>query len=106
MENKYTTIEELKSVTTQVSGDEWKDFFSSIKKGSYSLYGYHQFLDEKAYLCMLTQRIGDYKTAIEITLDEIGLDDNDINGQGGNHVKLIVADELGFIVHETGIMNF
>ena len=106
MENKYTTIEELKSATTQVSGDEWKDFFSSIKKGSYSLYGYHQFLDEKADLCMLTQRIGDYKTAIEITLDEIGLDDNDINGQGGNHVKLIVADELGFIVHETGIMNF
>lgn len=106
MENKYTTIEELKSVTTQVDGDEWKDFFSSVKKGSYSLYGYHQYLDEKAELYLLTQRIGDYKTAIEITLDEIGLDDSDINRHGPSHVKLIVADEQGFIVHETGIMNF
>lgn len=106
MESNCTTIEELKSVTTQVSGDEWKDFFSSIKKGSYSLYGYHQYLDEKAELYILGQGIGDYKTAIEITLYEIGLDDNDINRHGVNHVKLIVADELGFIVHETGIMNF
>ena len=106
MENKCTTIEELKSVTTQISGDEWKDFFSLIKKGSYSLYGFHQFLDERPDLCLLIQGIGDYQTAIKETLEEIGLNDGDINGPGGNHLKLIVVDQIGFIVYETKVMNF
>nr|DAU48887.1 MAG TPA: hypothetical protein [Caudoviricetes sp.] len=106
MESKCTTIEELKSVTTQVSGDEWKDFFSLIKKGSYSLYGFHQFLDERPDLCLLIQGIGDYQTAIKETLEEIGLNDGDINGPGGNHLKLIVVDQIGFIVYETKVMNF
>nr|DAZ01603.1 MAG TPA: hypothetical protein [Caudoviricetes sp.] len=106
MESNYTTIEELKSVTTQISGDEWKDFFSLIKKGSYSLYGFHQFLNERPDLCLLIQGIGDYQTAIKATLDEIGLNDGDINGPGGNHLKLIVVDQIGFIVYETKVMNF
>ena len=106
MENNCTTIEELKSVTTQVGGDEWKDFFSLIKKGSYSLYGFHQFLDERPDLCLLIQGIGDYQTAIKETLEEIGLNDGDINGPGGNHLKLIVVDQIGFIVYETKVMNF
>lgn len=106
MECNCTTIEELKSVTTQISGDEWKDFFSLIKKGSYSLYGFHQFLNERPDLCLLIQGIGDYQTAIKETLEEIGLDDGDINGPGGNHLKLIVADQIGFIVYETKVMNF
>ena len=101
MESKCTTIEELKSVTTQVGGDEWKDFFSLIKKGSYS-----QFLDERPDLCLLIQGIGDYQTAIKETLEEIGLNDGDINGPGGNHLKLIVVDQIGFIVYETKVMNF
>lgn len=106
MESNCTTIEELKSVTTQISGDEWKDFFSLIKKGSYSLYGFHQFLDERPDLCLLIQGIGDYQTAIKETLEEIGLNDGNINGPGGNHLKLIVADQIGFIVYETKVMNF
>ena len=106
MESNCTTIEELKSVTTQVSGDEWKDFFSLTKKGSYSLYGFHQFLDERPGLCLLIQGIGDYKTAIKETLEEIGLNDGDINVPGINHLKLIVVDQIGFIVYETKVMNF
>ena len=106
MEINCTTIEELKSVTTQVSGDEWKDFFSLTKKGSYSLYGFHQFLDERPDLCLLIQGIGDYKTAIKETLEEIGLNDGDINVPGINHLKLIVVDQIGIIVYETKVMNF
>lgn len=55
---------------------------------------------------LLIQGIGDYQTAIKATLDEIGLNDGDINGPGGNHLKLIVVDQIGFIVYETKVMNF
>lgn len=106
MERNCTTIQELKSVTKQVGGDEWEDFFSLIKKGSYSLYGFHQFLNDKPDLCLLGKGIGDYQTAIKETLEGIGLNDGDINGPGGNHLKLIVVDQIGFIVYETEVMNF
>ena len=106
MERNCTTIQELKSVTKQVGGDEWEDFFSLIKKGSYSLYGFHQFLNDKPDLCLLGKGIEDYQTAIKETLEEIGLNDGDINGPGGNHLKLIVVDQIGFIVYETEVMNF
>ena len=103
---RNTTIQELKSVTTQVGGNEWENFFSLIKKGSYSLYGFHQFLNNKPDLCLLGKGIGDYQIAIKETLEEIGLNDGDINGPGGNHLKLIVVDQIGFIVYETEVMNF
>lgn len=106
MEYNCTTIEELKSVTTQVGGDEWKGFFSFIKKGSYNLYGFHQFLNERPDLCLLCQGIGDYARAIKETLQEIGLNDDNIDGPGGNHLKLIVVDQAGFVVYETEVMNF
>lgn len=44
MESNCTTIEELKSVTTQVSGDEWKDFFSLIKKAHIACMVFTSFL--------------------------------------------------------------
>ena len=106
MHTGYKTIEELKTVTMQVDCDGWKDFFSHDKKGQYSLYGLHQFLCEKTELYLLVNNIGNYQTAIKEILDDIGIDENDVNGPGGNHIKLIAVDNNGFIVYETKIMNF
>ena len=55
---------------------------------------------------LINSRYRRLPTAIKATLDEIGLNDGDINGPGGNHLKLIVADQIGFIVYETKVMNF
>ena len=63
-------------------------------------------LSKKARICLLIQGIGDYQTAIKATLEEIGLNDGDVNGPGGNHLKLVVVDRIGFIVYETKVMNF
>lgn len=102
----YETIEDLKSVTTLVDCDEWKNFFSSDNKGQYSIYGFHQFLCERPEIFLLAKGIGDYQTAIQEILEEIGINEKDVNGPGANHIKLIVVDDNGFIVHETEIMNF
>lgn len=102
----HDTIEELKTVTTQVDCDEWKEFFPSDNKGQYSLYRLHQFKCEKPELYLLVQNIGNYQTAIKEILDDIGIDEKDANGPGGNHIKLIAVDNNGFIVYETKIMNF
>lgn len=102
----HDTIEELKTVTKQVDCDEWKEFFPSDNKGQYSLYGLHQFQCEKPELYLLVQNIGNYQIAIKEILDDIGLDEKDANGPGGNHIKLIAVDLNGFIVYETKIMNF
>ena len=34
------------------------------------------------------------------------LNDGDINVPGGNHLKLIVVNQIGIIVYETKVMNF
>lgn len=104
--NNCTTINELKTTCNEVDGSEWEGVFYNVEKGTYRLFGLHQFLNEKPDLCLLAENIGDYQTAIKETFDEIGLDDNDIGGPGGNHLKLIVVDEVGFICYETEYRNF
>lgn len=102
----YETIEELKSVTEPVEVDDWSSFFSQVKKGEYNLYGFHQFLNEKPELSLIIQDIDDYQTAIQEMLEEIGLDKNDVNGPGANHMKLIASNSKGVIVYETEVMNY
>ena len=102
----YETIEELKLVTTHVEVDEWGSFFSLVKKGIYNLYGFHQFLNEKPELSLIIQDIDDYQPAIQEMLEEIGLNKNDVNGPGANHMKLIAANNKGVIVYETEVMNY
>lgn len=102
----YETIEELKSVTEPVEVDEWSSFFSQVKKGEYNLYGFHLFLNEKPELSLIIQDIDDYQTAIQEMLEEIGLDKNDVNGPGANHMKLITSNSKGVIVYETEVMNY
>lgn len=102
----YENIEELKSLTEHVEVDEWGSFFSQVKKGEYNLYGFHQFLNEKPELSLIIEDIDDYQTAIQEMLEEIGLDKNDINGPGANHMKLIAANSKGVIVYETEVMNY
>lgn len=102
----YKTIEELKSVTTLVDCADWDNFFSSDNKGQYSIYGFHQFLCERPEIFLLAKGLGDYKTAIQEILEEIGINEKDVNGPGANHIKLIIVDDSGFIVYETQIMNF
>lgn len=83
-----------------------KTSFHSSKKVHIAFMVFISFLNEKPDLCLLGKGIGDYQTAIKETLEEIGLNDGDINGPGGNHLKLIVVDQIGFIVYETEVMNF
>lgn len=44
--------------------------------------------------------------SIQEMLEEIGLDKNDVNGPGANHMKLIAANSKGVIVYETEVMNY
>lgn len=106
MVNNCTTIEELKAIA-EVDDDD-KDFcdrFSDFK-GTQKLYGLHQFLDHKPTIKLLAVEIGNFPKVLEYVFDNIGVDLSDIGKPGPNHLDLIVTDDIGFIIHHTGFMNY
>lgn len=107
MEIDCTTIYEIGAISS-IQDDEIEDFgyWYSDHKGSNKLYGLHWFLDGKPSLKLLATDIDNYHKVLKYIFEDTGIDLSDVGKSGANHTMMIVTDDIGFIIHKTGIMNY